>query len=113
VTRDATQFNCPVEATLAVIGGRWKAVILFHLFNEGPLRFSEFKHKIPSISERVLTKQLRELESDGLLVRTVFPEVPLRVEYALSEYGETIKSVADSMCAWGVEHMKRAGRSPN
>ncbi len=100
-------FNCPIEATLDVLGGKWKALILFHLFDKGTHRFSEMLRKIPGISERVLTKQLRELEADGIVDRKVFPEVPPKVEYSLTRYGETIKPVSDAMCTWGSKHMKR------
>lgn len=100
-------YNCSIEATLDVIGGKWKAVLLFHLFEDGTLRFAELKRKVPGISERVLTKQLRELEADGLLHREVYAEVPPKVEYSLTRYGKTIKPVSVAMCKWGKKHIKR------
>jgi DNA-binding HxlR family transcriptional regulator len=101
------EYNCPVEATLAVIGGRWKALILFHLRDQ-TLRFAALRRKIPGISERMLTQQLRELEGDGVVRREVYPEVPPRVEYSLTDYGRTLRPITDLMCAWGKEHVRRA-----
>ncbi|OBC13411.1 HxlR family transcriptional regulator [Mycobacterium sp. 852013-50091_SCH5140682] len=95
---------CPVETTLAVIGGKWKAVLIFHLMHGGTHRFAELRRKVPGISERVLTSQLRELVRDGVVRREVFPEIPPRVEYSLTEYGETLRPVTDAMCAWGKRH---------
>lgn len=100
-------YNCPVEATLDVIGGKWKAVILFHLFENGTLRFAQLSRKIPGVSERILTRQLRELEADGLVHREVYAEVPPKVEYSLTSYGESIKPVSTAMCKWGEKHMQR------
>lgn len=100
-------FNCPVEATLSVIGGKWKVMILFHLTDSGTHRFAELRRKIPGVSERMLTQQLRELERDGLLHREVYPEVPPKVEYSLTEYGETLRPICELMCDWGKKHIKR------
>ena len=101
-------FNCPVEATLSVIGGKWKAIILFYLSRRETIRFGEFKRFIPGITQKMLTQQLRELEQDGLIVRTVYPQVPPRVEYSISEYGQTLDPILSMMCSWGVEHMSRS-----
>jgi DNA-binding HxlR family transcriptional regulator len=100
-------FNCPVEVTIAVIGGKWKALILFHLLNGGVHRFAELRRKIPGISERMLTQQLRELEADGIVHRQVYPEVPPKVEYSITEYGETLRPVSEAMCLWGQGHLAR------
>jgi DNA-binding HxlR family transcriptional regulator len=98
-------FGCPVEATLAVIGGKWKAVLIFHMMHACTHRFAELRRKTHGISERVLSRQLRELEADGIVSREVFPEVPPRVEYSLTEYGESLRSATDAMCQWGKRHM--------
>ena len=91
---------CPVEATLELIGGKWKGIVLYHLL-DGKLRFSELKKQIPCVTQRMLTKQLRELESDGLVKRTVHAEVPPRVEYELTKEGKTLKSILHSLKKWG------------
>jgi DNA-binding HxlR family transcriptional regulator len=99
------QYGCPVEATLAVIGGKWKAVLIFHMMYSGRHRFAELRRKTTGISDRVLTRQLRELEMDGIVKREVFAEVPPRVEYSLTEYGESLRPVTEAMCQWGKRHM--------
>jgi len=97
-------YGCPVEATLDVIGGKWKGVILYHLLEE-TLRFNELRRIMPEITQRMLTKQLRELETDGLISRTVYPEVPPRVEYSMTDYGRTLAPVVKALRAWGIEHL--------
>ena len=105
--------GCAVEVTLGLIDGKWKGVILFHL-QEGLLRFGELRRKMPGITQRMLTKQLRALEADGLVTRKVYPEVPPRVEYTLSPTGERLKPVIDALKAWGEDHRARqaATRAP-
>ncbi len=95
-----TQQFCPMEATLDLIGGKWKGVILFRL-SEGTLRFNELSRLVCKISPRSLTKQLRELESDGLVRRTVYAEVPPKVEYELTEWGHSLKPVLETLINWG------------
>lgn len=97
------RFGCPVELTLEVIGGRWKGVIMYHL-SKGTLRFGQLKRLIPGITQRMLTLQLRELESDGLVTRTVYPEVPPRVDYALTEVGKSLQPIIHAMLEWGREN---------
>ena len=94
--------KCPAEVTLAVIGGRWKVLILYQLF-QGVMRFSELRRAVPGITQKMLTQQLRELERDGVVRRTVYPQVPPRVEYSLTPRGETLKPVVNAMCRWGVQ----------
>jgi DNA-binding HxlR family transcriptional regulator len=102
---DGPAFHCPVEATLEVIGGKWKVVILFWL-KAGTLRFGELRRKIPGVSERMLTQQLRELEEHGIVHRQVYAVVPPRVEYSLTDYGRTLGPITDLMCAWGKKHLR-------
>jgi DNA-binding HxlR family transcriptional regulator len=94
---------CPTEATVAAIGGRWKVVILWHLFG-GRLRFSELRRKVAGVSQKMLTEQLRELEGHGLVTRTVYAEVPPRVEYAATPLGESLRPVLTAMADWGSAH---------
>ena len=95
-----------MEAALAVIGGKWKVVVLFWLRDQ-VLRFGELRRLIPDISERMLTQQLRQLEDDGIVRRKVYSEVPPKVEYSLTPYGRTLRPITDLMCAWGKKHRKR------
>jgi DNA-binding HxlR family transcriptional regulator len=105
--------GCPVEVTLDLIDGKWKGVILYHL-QQGRLRFGELRKRMPGITQRMLTKQLRALEDDALVTRTVFAEVPPRVEYELSELGLKLRPVIDALKKWGDEHKARqAATSPS
>lgn len=92
--------GCAVEATLTLIDGKWKGVILFHLL-DGTLRFNEIRRKLPSVTQRMLTHQLREMEADGLISRTVFPQVPPRVDYALTDRGRSLQPVLMALKQWG------------
>jgi DNA-binding HxlR family transcriptional regulator len=94
--------TCPAEVTLAVIGGRWKVPILYHLFGTVK-RFSELQRALPAVTQKMLTQQLRELERDGIVTRTVYPQVPPKVEYALTPLGRTLQPVVKAMCRWGLE----------
>ncbi|GMX61829.1 MULTISPECIES: winged helix-turn-helix transcriptional regulator [Paenibacillus] len=98
---DLMTINCEKELTLAVIGGKWKLIILWHLGLKGTKRFSELKKLIPHITQKMLTNQLRELEEDQLVFRKVYPEVPPRVEYSLTEHGESLVPVLKMMYNWG------------
>ncbi len=92
--------RCPVEATLAVIGGRWKPLILYHL-RERPRRFNELRRLIPKVTQRMLTQHLRELEADGVIVRDVREQVPPHVEYSFSVKGRSLLPLLDAMADWG------------
>jgi DNA-binding HxlR family transcriptional regulator len=98
-----------VETVIATIGGKWKLLILFHLAN-GQRRYGELRRLIPSITEKMLIQQLRELEADGMVERTVYPTVPPKVEYAMSERAKTFCPVMQALCEWGMAH-PRAGRT--
>lgn len=93
---------CPVETTLTLIGDKWKVLILRDLM-PGTKRFGELKKSIGRVSQKVLTAQLRDMENNGLLTRTVYPEVPPRVEYSLTELGRSLKPILDAMWNWGEE----------
>jgi DNA-binding HxlR family transcriptional regulator len=98
------KYNISVEATLEVIGGKWKCVILCHLTREKK-RTSDLKRLMPAITQKMLTQQLRELEHDGIVNRISYHQVPPKVEYELSEYGWSLQSILDSLCAWGENHI--------
>jgi DNA-binding HxlR family transcriptional regulator len=95
--------RCQVTKTMDVIGGKWKSVALFYMLRE-PRRFSELRRLMPGITQRMLTLQLRELERDGLITRTVFAEVPPRVQYALTEIGTTLGPILKLLCEWGGQY---------
>lgn len=95
---------CPVEATLELIGGKWKGIVLYYLMVDGRLRFSALKRKVGCVTQRMLTKQLRELEDSGLVNRIVYAEVPPRVEYELTEEGESLTPVLLALKKWGEAH---------
>ena len=95
--------DCPVATTVQLIGNKWKLLILRNLLAR-PWRFNELRKSLDGISQKVLTESLRSMESDGIIVRTVYAEVPPRVEYSLSELGETLRPILDAMQAWGQEY---------
>lgn len=96
-----------MTVTLRLLGGKWKLLILWHLWRR-TLRFNELKRAIPGITQHMLTTQLRELEADGIVSRTVYAEVPPRVEYALTEYAATLEQVLRPLAAWGSAHVQRS-----
>ncbi len=95
--------GCPVEAALELIGGKWKGLALYHLM-EGPVRFMALKRQIGGVTQRVLTKQLRELEANGLVRREVFPVVPPKVEYSLTDKGQSLREIVMALRDWGITH---------
>ena len=96
---------CPVETTLTLISDKWKVLILRDLM-PGTKRFGELKKSVGNVSQKVLTSQLREMEQSGLLIRTVYPEVPPRVEYTLTDLGRSLKPILDAMEQWGLQYKK-------
>lgn len=99
------KYDWPIDATLDVIGGKWKPLIIYAL-NDETLRFSQLLDKLqPRITQRMLTKQLRQLEADGLITRKVYTQVPPKVEYSLTEMGKSLMPILDQLCVWGSEHM--------
>ncbi|MDZ5474472.1 helix-turn-helix domain-containing protein [Bacillus sp. 31A1R] len=102
-------YNCPVELTVEVMGGKWKSRILWHI-NKKPYRYGELRKLIPNITQKMLTQALRELEEDGLIVRKVFEGNVLKVEYSLTEYGQTTTPLLELMSQWGKNHKHRIDR---
>ncbi len=100
---------CPVAATVALIGSKWKILIMRNLLVR-PWRFNELRRDLEGVSQKVLTDSLRSMEEDGIVVRTVYPEVPPRVEYSLSELGQSMRPIMDAMEAWGTEYKKSRSR---
>ena len=101
----ASAFSCPVDATISLIGGKYKAVILWHL-RDATLRYSELHRRVPKATDKMLAQQLRELERDGLVDRKVYPIVPPKTEYSLTEQGATLIPVLDAMCQWGEDYLR-------
>ncbi|MBP2078463.1 winged helix-turn-helix transcriptional regulator [Oceanobacillus polygoni] len=99
-------FNCGKELTLAIIGGKWKMLIMWHLGKDGTKRFGELKTLIPGITQRMLVSQLRELEEDLIIQRKVYPVVPPKVEYSITEKGESLMPILESMYKWGNDYME-------
>lgn len=103
----AEQINpnyCEVSEPLEILVGKWKPIILLNLMANSPMRFSELRRAIPEITQKMLTKQLRELEAQDIIDRTVYAEVPPRVEYRITEYGKTLRPILDAMHKWGIKH---------
>jgi DNA-binding HxlR family transcriptional regulator len=109
---EAERTKCPAEITLRVIGGRWKILILWHLF-QAVKRFSELHRELAGVTQKMLTEQLREMERDGIIHREVYPQVPPKVEYSLTPLGESLHPVVDAMCRWGLERARVLGEDNN
>lgn len=102
--------SCPMLLTINIIGGKWKPIIL-HMLSEGTMRFGELKKNIAPVSQKMLTQQLRELEADGIISRKLYPEVPPRAEYSLTERGMTLKPVLQGLYDWGQMNSADASRA--
>lgn len=106
ITANEYKYNYGIDAAMDVIGGKWKSLIMYMLSDE-TLRFSELLNKVrPKITQRMLTKQLRQLEEDGLVARKIYAQVPPKVEYSLTEKGNSLMPILDQLCLWGCEQMK-------
>ncbi|WP_274364740.1 winged helix-turn-helix transcriptional regulator [Paenibacillus thermotolerans] len=95
---------CSVDDALGILAGKWKPIILFHLLQGGTQRFSKLKQKMPGITQKMLTNQLRELEEEDIVSRKVYPQVPPKVEYSITEYGKTLEPILEAMHVWGTKH---------
>jgi len=96
--------SCPVTATMQVLGGKWKAILINAIYHTSPARFGELKRSVKGITQSMLTQQLRELEEDGLISRKIYAEIPPRVEYTLTDFGFTLSPIMQSMANWGKEY---------
>lgn len=105
-------FECPIEITLDAIGGKWKGVIIYYLLT-GTKRFNELHRLMPAITQRMLTRQLRELESAHIVLRVVYAEVPPRVEYSLTEHGQALEPLMQMLQAWGEKYLGKAAAGDN
>ena len=110
--KETAPLLCPVSATLQLIGGKYKALILWHL-QDNAVRFSALQKVVPGATPKMLTQQLREMEKDGLLTRTVYPIVPPKVEYSLTKKGSSLRPILTAMFAWGTAHLEGSGLTPN
>lgn len=98
--------SCPLTSAMEIIGGKWKIVILGHLFT-GVKRFGELKQLMPGVTQKMLTQQLRELETDGLLHREIYKEIPPKVEYSLTESGKSLEPILKELCIWGMKLIEK------
>jgi DNA-binding HxlR family transcriptional regulator len=105
--------SCPVTATMQVLGGKWKAILINAIYLTSPARFGELKRSIKGITQSMLTQQLRELEDDGLISRKIYAEIPPRVEYTLTEFGHTLSPIMQSMAKWGEEYRMKNQQASN
>nr|WP_235885150.1 helix-turn-helix domain-containing protein [Bradyrhizobium frederickii] len=109
-TPNLSGFTCGLDATLRVIAGKWKPLILYFVAQDGPTRYGELRRAIRDVSDKVLIQQLKELESDGLVKRTDYKEVPPRVDYSLTPLGHSLAQALVPLCSWGTEHMAEVSR---
>lgn len=104
------EYECPVELTIAIIGGKWKIPILWHLL-ERPHRYGELKKLFPKVTQKMLTQQLRELETDGIIHREVYTQIPPKVEYSVTPLGLSLQASINSLCTWGMEYIRIMGNT--
>ncbi len=107
---NCTSNICPVASAMKIIGGKYKAVILWHLMNK-TLRYSELHRKIPDATDKMLAQQLRELERDGLVNRKVYPVIPPKTEYSLTDFGKSLSPILDALCDWSKEYLQNGERT--
>lgn len=110
-TSPTQDFHCPIEATLSVLGGKWTPLVLWEL-REETLRFSALRRRIPDITKKMLSQRLQELADAGVVHREAYAEVPPRVEYSLTPFGQTLRPVLDAMCEWGTEYLSTQKTCP-
>jgi DNA-binding HxlR family transcriptional regulator len=103
-------YSCSVEVTIGVVGGKWKSVILYHLIKSHVIRFGELRRLLPNVTAQMLTAQLRELEADGVVHRKIYPQVPPKVEYSLTPFGESLAPIIRAMARWGESYASDSGR---
>jgi DNA-binding HxlR family transcriptional regulator len=99
------QYHCPVEVSMDLLSGKWKSLMLWHL-HDGTQRYTELEKIVPGVSQKMLTQQLKELEKDGFILRTVYPEIPPRVEYSLTDLGRSAFPILEMMHSWAVKHLE-------
>jgi len=109
VTRQAHPFSCGLEAALTVIGGKWKPLVLFHLAT-GTLRYGELRRAVGAVTHKVLIQQLKQLEADGIVKRVDHGEIPPRVDYSLTKFGQTLAQALSPLCQWGSDHLREVER---
>ena len=107
-TEKALSYNCPVEAAMDIVGGKYKAIIIYHLI-DATLRYSELQREIPQATPKMLSQQLKELEADGIVNRVLYPVVPPKTEYSLTELGKTLVPIIQALCDWGENYFKLLG----
>ena len=103
-------YGCSVEVTIGVIGGKWKSVLLYHLIKDRVIRFGELRRLLPNVTAQMLTSQLRELEADGVVHRKVYAQVPPKVEYSLTPFGDSLAPIIRAMASWGESYATDAGK---
>jgi DNA-binding HxlR family transcriptional regulator len=103
-------FTCGLDATLRVISGKWKPLVIYFLLQQGPIRYGELRRAVRDVSDKVLIQQLKELEADGVVKRTDYKEVPPRVDYALTSLGRSLAEALEPLCAWGSANMAEVQR---